>query len=114
MLSDFFSLVMMLIVIAVILYLSYLASKKLGSSMMQTSGSRNIQIIERAYLERDKSVAIVKVGEKAYLLGVSPENVTLLEELDEAQLTYDAPQELQELPAAQFATLIKSRLKKGK
>lgn len=114
MLSDFFSLLMMLVVIAAILYLSYIVSKKLGSGMMQTGGARNIRIIERAYLDRDKSVAIVEVGEKAYLLGVSPENVSLLEELDAEQLAYDAPEEASEMPAAQFASIIKNRLGKGK
>lgn len=104
---------MMLIAIAAILYLSYFVSKKLGGSMMQTGNARNIKILERAYLDRDKSIAIVRVGEKEYLLGISQENVTLLEKLEEGQLEYASPEEEDAPSAAQFASIIKSRLGKG-
>lgn len=104
---------MMLIAIAAILYLSYFVSKKLGAGMMQTGNARNIKILERAYLDRDKSIAIVRVGEKEYLLGISQENVTLLEKLEEGQLEY-AEDEEEEPSAAQFASIIKSRLGKGR
>lgn len=114
MLGDFISLLMMLVVIAAILYLSYIVSRKLGSGMMQAGGARNIKVIERAYLDREKSVVIIRVGDKEYLLGVSPENVCLLEELEEGQISYEEAEEQPEMPTAQFASIIKSRLGKGK
>lgn len=113
-LSDFFTILLILAAIAGILYLSYFVSRKLGSSMMRTGGSSNIKVIERAFVDRDKSVVIVRVGQEDYLLGVSPNNVTLLQKLEEGQVIYDEPDEDAPLPAAQFASMVKNRLKKEK
>lgn len=81
---------------------------------MRTGGAGNIKVIEKAYLERDKSIAIIRVGQKDYLLGVSQNNVSLLQELEEGQIVFEEMERDISLPAAQFASVIKSKLGKDK
>ncbi len=104
----------MLAAIAVILYLSYIVSRKLGSGMLRTGMSGNIRVVEKAYIDRDKSVVIVRVGRKDYLLGVSQNSVCLLQELEEGQVEFTETEDELSMPAAQFAAAMKSRLKKEK
>ena len=80
----------MIFAVAVILYLSYVCSKKLGGGVLPGAGtSKNIRIIEKAFLGREKSVVIIRVGRKDYLLGVSQEGIRLLKELEEGQITLE-------------------------
>ena len=84
----------MIFAVAVILYLSYVCSKKLGGGVLPGAGtSKNIRIIEKAFLGREKSVVIIRVGRKDYLLGVSQEGVRLLKELEEGQITLEEQEE---------------------
>ncbi len=81
---------------------------------MRTSVSGNIKVIERAYLDRDKSIVIVRVGQKEYLLGVSANSVSLLQELEEGQIVFEETEQGGSLPGGQFASIIKSKLGKEK
>ena len=116
-LGDIFSLLLMLIAVGAILYLSYIVSRKVGSGTISSGMAGNIKILDRAFVGRDKSVVIVRVGQKDYLLGVSQENVCLLQELEEGQVV---PNERMAVPEAsldnvsQFASVIRNKMGKGK
>lgn len=116
-LGDIFSLLLMLIAVGAILYLSYIVSRKVGSGTISSGMAGNIRILDRAFVGRDKSVVIVRVGQKDYLLGVSQENVCLLQELEEGQVV---PNERMAAPEAsldnvsQFASVIKNKMGKGR
>lgn len=77
----------MIFAVIVILYLSYVVSRKLGGTVMNHSMSKNIHVIDTVFLGRDKSAVIVRIGQKDYLLGVSQENISLLKELEEGQVS---------------------------
>lgn len=116
-LGDIFSLLLMLVAVGAILYLSYIVSRKVGSGTISSGMAGNIRILDRAFVGRDKSVVIVRVGQKDYLLGVSQENVCLLQELEEGQVV---PNERMAVPEAsvdtvsQFASVIRNKMGKGK
>lgn len=116
-LGDIFSLLLMLIAVGAILYLSYIVSRKVGSGTISSGMAGNIKILDRAFVGRDKSVVIVRVGQKDYLLGVSQENVCLLQELEEGQVV---PNERMAVPevsvdhVSQFASVIRNKMGKGK
>lgn len=101
----------MIIVVAVILYLSYVVSRKVGGGMIQTGMSKNIRVIDQAIIGREKSIVIVRVGQKDYLLGVSQDSIRLIQELEEGQVV-DA--EMHPENPAGFASLLKERLKNGR
>ena len=107
--GDVISFMMMLAAVAAILYLSYIVSRKLSTGMGSTGMSKNIRILDRAFVGRDKSVVIIRVGHKDYLLGVSQESVRLLKELEDGQVLYDEGYEDQTEPT-HFATIIKTKM----
>lgn len=121
-LGDIFSLITMLIAVAVILYLSYIVSRKVGSGSVSSGMTGNIKVLDRAFVGRDKSVVIVRVGKKDYLLGVSQDSVRLLQELEEGQVVPN--ERMAERKAlegqdafgnvSQFAAVIKHKMGKGK
>ena len=102
----------MIFAVAVILYLSYVCSKKLGGGVLPGAGtSKNIRIIEKAFLGREKSVVIIRVGRKDYLLGVSQEGIRLLKELEEGQITLEEQEEQKKPPS--FSDIFRNRLGGG-
>lgn len=74
--------------------------------------AKNIKVLERAFLGRDKSVVIVRVGRKDYLLGVSQESIRLLKELEEGQITVADEEEGQKKPP-RFTDIFRGRMGGG-
>lgn len=56
-----------------------------------------VEVIARHGLSRSSSVAVVRLGERALVLGVTEQQVTLLTEIDPAEV--DAPPDLEDSPA---------------
>ncbi len=46
------------------------------------AGNRQLQVLDRAFLARGTSVALLRVEDRRLLIGVSPEGVRLLRDLD--------------------------------
>ena len=116
-LGDIFSLITMLIAVAVILYLSYIVSRKVGSGSVSSGMTGNIKVLDRAFVGRDKSVVIVRVGHKDYLLGVSQDSVRLLQELEEGQVVPNERMVSEQVSlenVSRFASVIKDKMGKGK
>lgn len=66
---------------------AYYVSKFVGKRYQPRYGlSRNITVLDSAAVGKDRSLLIVKVGEKAFLIGSAPQAFTLLSELDAQQL----------------------------
>lgn len=102
----------MIFAVAAVLYLSYICSRKLGGGVLPGAGaSKNIRVVDRAFLGRDKSIVIVRIGQKDYLLGVSPEGIRLLKELEEGQAVLDE-NEGQKLPP-RFSDFFRNRMGGG-
>lgn len=102
----------MLAAVVAILYLSYICSRKLGGGALPGTGaSRHIRVIDKAFLGREKSVVIVRVGRKDYLLGVSQEGIRLLKELEEGQILIDEEEEQKNAP--RFSDIFRNRMGGG-
>lgn len=102
----------MILVVAVVLYLSYICSKKLGGGTLPGVGvSKNIKVVDKAFLGRDKSVAIIRVGRKDYLLGIAPEGIRLLKELEEGQVILEENEGQKKPP--RFSDIFRSRMGGG-
>lgn len=71
---------------AVIIYLSYLASKYIGQGMSRSSSSRYMRLIDQITLGQDRHVAIVQVGGKYLLVGVTSGQVNVLSEIRDEEL----------------------------
>lgn len=102
------SLLASLIVIAAVLYGSYLLSRWLTSKANRFTGGSNIKIVERAALTQDKGLAIASVCGKYYLVSFSSNGVELLKELSEDELL-PQPAPLQGSFAEALGNAVKSR-----
>ena len=79
----------------IILAAAYLTTRYVGKKSVAVIGGRNIQIIEKLVLGIDKSLYIVKVGERFYLLAASKQNLELLTEVRKEEIKL-APQNSQD------------------
>lgn len=88
-------------------YVTKLVAKTGGGGFRKNTG---IKLLGSLTLGKDKSVAIVEIGENAYVLGVSAQHVELLDKLDKAaiDLKKDDPVPVQ----MSFSTSFKEELNK--
>lgn len=70
------------IIIAGAYYATYFLAKKTGK--MKSGGT--IRLVESFSLSKDKSIYLVGVKDKAYLIALTGQNVTLLDKIDIAEL----------------------------
>lgn len=77
----------MLLAVCIVLYLAYWCTRHIAASPAGQLGARGNQmrVVDRLMLGQNKMVAVVRVGERWLLLGVTGENITMLAELTEEQ-----------------------------
>ena len=81
-----------LFLFVIILFLAWFCTKWLGTHYGVPSKVSKIKILERCAIGTDRSLMIVRVGEKVWLLGVTAHNINIITELnseDFAQEEYD-------------------------
>lgn len=71
---------------AVIIYLSYVCSKYIGKGMSRGSSSRYMRLVDQITLGQDRHMAIIQVGERYMLLGITAGQINVLTELKEDEL----------------------------
>jgi flagellar biosynthetic protein FliO len=106
-----------IIVIGAVIFAAYYVTKliaKTGGGTFRKSS--NIKLIASLPLSKDKSVALVEIGDHAYVLGVGAHHVELLDKLalSELQLTQEEPAPTPKDFAVSFKEELSARLKKLK
>lgn len=81
------------IIVAFIIYLSYLASKYLGRGMGRSGNSRYMRVIDQLPLGQDRHIAVVQVGGRYLLVGVTAGQISILSEIKDEELFPLAPEE---------------------
>ena len=72
----------LIIVIILIVYLSYLFSKLVAkSSLKMDSRGKGIKLLDRAVVGTDRSIDIIQVNERYFLIGNTATNMVCLAEL---------------------------------
>nr|WP_154525388.1 flagellar biosynthetic protein FliO [Clostridium sp. WB02_MRS01] len=84
--NSVISLFTALLLTVVILYLSYVFTRSLGKGVGLRRGGTCMQMLDRLPLGQDKAVAIVRVGNHYYLIGIASSQITLLSELSEEDI----------------------------
>jgi len=69
-------------VIVFIIYLTVFVLKKMSGGRIGGKKGTTIQIIEQTYLAPKKSVCLLKLADRAVLLGITEGGITLLTEMD--------------------------------
>lgn len=83
MLGQFFFLILLF---ALILFAAYYVTKLIANVQYQKFQSSNIKIIETVGISPQKSLQLVKVGNKIYLLAITKDNIIFISEIDENQI----------------------------
>ena len=86
--SSVWSILKLLLMLVLVLALAYATAKliaKYQGNML--SGRSDIRIVQSFKLIGDKYIAIAKIGEGYYALGIGKDNITLIDKLDPEQLS---------------------------
>lgn len=117
-LSSLLSLFWLLICVVAVAVLAYLFTRFLagrGGGMGGLSGGgEGFKVLRRLPLGREQSAALVKAGERYFLLGVAPSGITLLAELtaEEAEAMTAPPPGSE--PPPSFGEALRTVLKQKK
>lgn len=82
---EYIKVVLSLIGVILLILATYFGAKWMTKKVQMRPGSI-IKVIDRVNLTQDKSVVIITVGEKCMLLGVSPQHVEKIEELNKEEI----------------------------
>lgn len=85
--NSFIQLIGVLIIFAFVLVITYFTTKWIGKYQKQNFSNRNLQIIESIRIGNNKFIAIVKAGEVYLVVSAGKDDVSLLAQLTEDQLT---------------------------
>lgn len=95
-----------LLMMAGVLVLAYYTTRWLGRRSLAQSGSKMIQVLDRAPLGQDKSLVVVKVAGKVMLLGASQNSIRKLCDLENVEDYLPA----EKVPES-FSELLKTTMK---
>lgn len=74
------------VAVAVIIYLSYLVSKYIGTGLSKSSSSKYMRLIDQITLGQDRHIAIVQISGRYLLVGITAGQITVLSELQDDEL----------------------------
>lgn len=86
-LSSFLQLIGVLIIFIVVLFITFLTTKWIGNYQKTNFVNKNLQIVESIRVGNNKFIAIVKAGEVYLVVAVGKDEITLLTQLTEEQLS---------------------------
>ena len=81
------------IVVILIIYGSYIASKYIGKGLSKSSSSRYMRLIDQITLGQDRHIAIIQVSGRYLLVGITAGQIHVLSELQDEELFPLAPDE---------------------
>lgn len=96
--------------LAFVLLLAYVLLRWMGQKMPAQTGSHHIKVLDQVMLGRDKCLMLVRVAEKTVLVGMSPNSVDQICEIED-------PENLLDIPAPEqprFSDYLKDSLKKAR
>ncbi|MFH1701052.1 MAG: flagellar biosynthetic protein FliO [Candidatus Zixiibacteriota bacterium] len=110
-----------LAVIVAIIYLTVFLLKKIsGKGLGRAARGKTVQIVEHTYLAPKKSVCLLKMADRAVLVGITEANINLLTECEwdelpeeNRQMITKAPKGFQSALTEAAGKLFKSRAAKG-
>ncbi len=103
--SGFKVFAVLLIIIAMILFIAYILRKAniMGNRIV---GGENFNIISRFPLGERKYLYLVKIGKELILLGVTPQNISFIKEIEEDTLESEYKKE-----ESNFLKILKSKVR---
>lgn len=88
-----------LLIIIIVIYVGVFLLRRMSGNRLGSGRGRTIQVIEQTYLAPKKSVCLLKLADRAVLIGVTDASITMLTELEWDSLPPDLVKKLAESPA---------------
>ena len=108
--SEALSVIGTIVLMIAVFVAAYFVSKYVGKHYKPNYGfSKNISVIDSTAIGKDRSLLLVKVGEKNLLIGSTPNEITLLSEFPAEQFTADS--QAGQAPPKDFLTTFRSVIK---
>lgn len=102
-----------LLIVLVVMYVAFLLLKRFtGGRMIGGKGKRALQVIEMASLAPKKAVAVVRVADKAVMVGITDHQINLLSELSADETAELLKQKAVEVNGTAFDDLLATATKK--
>ena len=70
-----------LLLFVLVLLLAWFCTRWLGGYYRARGGAGTVQVLERTAIGPDRTLMVVRAGERVWLLGVTPQNITPIGEL---------------------------------
>lgn len=86
--ESFFQLIGVLLVFLFVLAITYFTTKWIAGYQKGAMCNKNIRVIETFRVNNNKYIQIIQVGEKYLAISVCKDNINVLTELTEEQLTW--------------------------
>lgn len=81
--GTWFDMLGLIVITVLVLAATWLATRWIGRKSQISQSSRNVRIIERTPIARDKYLAIIEVAGKFYLISVTSQNVQMMTEIED-------------------------------
>ena len=96
-----------LCIVVLIIYLSYVAARLVAKGSARSGHSQYMRIVDQMPVGQGRSVSVIQVGDRYFLLGIAEKEIGMLAELEEEgliplQIEGSGPQ----APAADFKDLM--------
>ena len=94
--STLWNVLKLLVMLALVLALAYITSKIIARYQKNIlTGKSNIQVVESFRILGDKYIAVVKIGESYYALGIGKTEITMIDKLNPEDLHLTLPEDTQ-------------------
>lgn len=107
-------LILAIIAVVVIIYLSYVVSKYLAVGTERIHAAKYMKVVDRIPVGQDRSILILEIGGKHYLIGNTPQSIEILKELEDGQLV-EIPAEksmLEQINGKSFQSSLRAAMKR--
>lgn len=85
--QGFLNIITLILIFVLVLFLAYYTTKFVAKYQKNTLSNRsNIQVIESFRIGNNKYIAIVKIAETYYAIGVGKEEITYIDRLDSEKI----------------------------
>lgn len=112
---DIFSVISLLLVFALVIFLAYVGTKFIARYQNNVlNGKSNIKVIESFRLGSNKFIAIVKIAESYYAVGVGKDEITMLDKINPDELKSFETKDDKKLDFKEILSQIKAKDSKHK
>ncbi len=72
--------------LAAVLGLMYLTFKLSGEKLSKINNNKYIKVLEKSQISREASIAVIKVGDKGYILSISNNKIEKLDDISKEEI----------------------------